>query len=68
MPPLRRKRGKPLKISATAKRLINLLKYVTGRKLADGASLQDHLTESHNDWARLKDMSLKERENFPKPL
>ena len=30
---------------------------VTERKLSDGASPQDHLTEFHNDWIRLKDRS-----------
>ena len=38
---------------------INLFKNATERKLADGASLQDHLTGFHNDWIRLKDRSLK---------
>ena len=51
----------------TVNTTINLLKNVAERKLADGASLQDHLTGFHNDWIRLKDRSLQGKGDFQKP-
>ena len=52
----------------TVNTTINLLKNVTERKLADGASLQDHLTGFHNDWIRLKDRSLQGKGELSKTL
>ena len=52
----------------TVNTIINLFKNVTERKLADGASLQDHLTGFHNDWIRLKERSFQGNGELSKTL
>ena len=52
----------------TVNTTINLLKNVTERNLADGASLQDHLTGFHNDWIWLKERSFQGKGELSKTL
>ena len=43
---------------------ITLLKTVLSRKLEDGASMHDHLTNFNNDWSRLRERTSSSRDEI----